>query len=143
MTCASARHNGGEAHTERTRPSTAVAAHRAHHTRRKSDSRCALPLPSLHAHGGSSSHPQPPADATKEASKSTAMCILCVHVVVCACRHTRQRSKNRSRACEGTHKQNCTAEVHGRNNKKKTAQAHDIALRKKQRQFIKKLMKII
>ncbi|RNC32236.1 exo-alpha-sialidase [Trypanosoma cruzi] len=65
-----------------------------------------LSPPSLHAHGRSSSHPQPPAHATKEASKSTAMCILCVHVVVCACRHTKQRSKNRSRACEGTHKQN-------------------------------------
>ncbi|RNC36157.1 hypothetical protein TcCL_Unassigned00891 [Trypanosoma cruzi] len=80
----------------------------------------ALPLsspPSLHAHGGSSSHTQPPAHATKEASKSTAMCILCVHVVVCACRHTRQRSENRSRACEGTHKQNvqqrCMAEITG------------------------------
>ncbi|ESS63084.1 hypothetical protein TCDM_09162 [Trypanosoma cruzi Dm28c] len=95
-----------------------------------------LSSPSLHAHGGSSSHPQPPAHATKEAFKSTAMCIL--HVVVCACRHTNQRrSKNRSRACEGTHKQNCTAEVHGGNKEKKTAQAHNIALRKKQRPFIK------
>ncbi|ESS62179.1 hypothetical protein TCDM_10197 [Trypanosoma cruzi Dm28c] len=38
MTCANVRHNGGEAHTKRMRPSTAVAAHHAHHTRRKSDS---------------------------------------------------------------------------------------------------------
>ncbi|KAF5219371.1 hypothetical protein ECC02_007608 [Trypanosoma cruzi] len=142
MTCANARHNGGEAHTERMRPSTAVAVHHAHHTRRKGDSRCALPLSSFPSCPRSSSHPQPPAHATKEASKSNEMCILCVHVVVCACRHTKQRSKNRSRACEGTHKQKRTAEVHGRNKEKKTAQAHNIALQKKQRQFIKKLIKI-
>ncbi|ESS55034.1 hypothetical protein TCDM_13519 [Trypanosoma cruzi Dm28c] len=100
-----------------------------------------LPPPSLRAHGGSSSHPKPLAHATKEASKSTAMCILCVHVVVCACRHTKQKRKNRSRACGETHKQKCTAEMHGRNKEKKTAQAHDIARQPKQRQFIKKLLK--
>ncbi|ESS55606.1 hypothetical protein TCDM_12911 [Trypanosoma cruzi Dm28c] len=63
-------------------------------------------------------------------------------MVACACRHTRQRSKNRSGACEGTHKKNCTAEVHGRNKEKKTAQSHDIALQTRQRQFIKNLLKL-
>ncbi|ESS63247.1 hypothetical protein TCDM_08991 [Trypanosoma cruzi Dm28c] len=62
-------------------------------------------------------------------------------VVVCAYRHTRQRSKNRRRACEWTHKQKCTAEVHGRNKEKKTAQAHDTALQPKQRPFIKNSLK--
>ncbi|ESS60548.1 hypothetical protein TCDM_11921 [Trypanosoma cruzi Dm28c] len=71
------------------RPSTAAAAHRAHHTRRKSDSPCALPLfLPLHGQGGSSSsHPQPPAHAAKEASKSTAMCIVCVCGCVCLQTH--------------------------------------------------------
>ncbi|KAF5217544.1 hypothetical protein ECC02_009601 [Trypanosoma cruzi] len=87
-------------------------------------------------------HTQMPACTTKGASKSNEMCILCVCVVVCACRHTKQRSKNRSRACEGTHKQKCTAETRGGNNKKKTAQAHNIALQPKQRPFIKKIIKI-
>ncbi|ESS62129.1 hypothetical protein TCDM_10231 [Trypanosoma cruzi Dm28c] len=76
-----------------------------HHACKKSDSRCALPLSSFPSCPQRKQQPpQPPATATKEASKSTAMCILCVHVVVCACRNTSQRSKNRSRACKGTQK---------------------------------------
>ncbi|ESS61532.1 hypothetical protein TCDM_10872 [Trypanosoma cruzi Dm28c] len=81
-----------------------------------------------------SRHTQPPACTAKEAFKFTAMCISCV----CACRNTKQKSrKNEAEYVEGRTK--CTAEVHDRNKEKKTAQAHDIALRKKQRPFIKKI----
>ncbi|ESS63445.1 hypothetical protein TCDM_08745 [Trypanosoma cruzi Dm28c] len=38
-----------------------------------------------------SRHTQPPAHATKEAFKSTAMCILCV----CACRNTKHKSRRK------------------------------------------------
>ncbi|ESS62992.1 hypothetical protein TCDM_09258 [Trypanosoma cruzi Dm28c] len=40
-----------------------------------------------------SRHTQPPACTTKEAFKSTAMCILCV--VVCACSNTKQRRRKK------------------------------------------------
>ncbi|EKF29622.1 hypothetical protein MOQ_006582 [Trypanosoma cruzi marinkellei] len=65
---------------------------------------------------GGGSLPQPPAPTTKEAFKPTAVCIF---VCVCVYKNTRQRSKNRRRACEGTQKKKCTAEVHGRNKEKK------------------------
>ncbi|KAF5219080.1 hypothetical protein ECC02_007933 [Trypanosoma cruzi] len=95
--------------------------HRAHHTRRKGDSGWVLPPPSFHS--CPRRRQQPPATASTRYKRSIQ--IHCnVYFVracgcVCACRHTKQRSKNRSRAYEGTHKQNCTAEVHGRNKEKK------------------------
>ncbi|ESS56181.1 hypothetical protein TCDM_12501 [Trypanosoma cruzi Dm28c] len=88
-----------------------------------------------------SRHTQLSACTTKEASKSTAMCILCVCGCVCACRQTKQRRRKEGAECveRRTHKKECTAEVHGRNKGKKTAQAHDIALRLKQWQFTQDL----
>ncbi|ESS60787.1 hypothetical protein TCDM_11661 [Trypanosoma cruzi Dm28c] len=77
-----------------------------HHACKKSDSPCALPLspPSLHAHGGSSSH-RNRQHALQKKHPNPLQCASCAYVVVCACRNTSQRSKNRSRACKGTQKQ--------------------------------------
>ncbi|RNC35382.1 exo-alpha-sialidase [Trypanosoma cruzi] len=103
-----------------------------HSSRRKSDSRCALPLSSFPS---CQRRNQPPPAAASTRYKKSIQIHCNVHfvhvVVVCACRHTKQRSKNRSRAIEETHKPKCTAEVHGRNKEKKTAQSHDIALQTK------------
>ncbi|ESS61536.1 hypothetical protein TCDM_10877 [Trypanosoma cruzi Dm28c] len=70
MTCANVRHNGGEAHTKRMRPSTAVVAHRAHHTRRRSDSRCALPLSPPSFPSCLRRKQQPPATASRRYKRS-------------------------------------------------------------------------
>ncbi|ESS62098.1 hypothetical protein TCDM_10264 [Trypanosoma cruzi Dm28c] len=88
--------------------------------RRKSDSPCSHSLlPSLHAHRR---RRQPPARNKKVAFKSTVMCILCVCVCLPAAAQVK-KVKKRSRGFKETHKKNCTAKVHGKNNK--TAQTHN------------------
>ncbi|KAF5216773.1 hypothetical protein ECC02_010408 [Trypanosoma cruzi] len=69
-------------------------SHAVHHTRRKRDSGCALPLlPSPHSHG----RRQQPPHATASMHCKRSIQIHCnVHlvcVVVCACRNTKQRSR--------------------------------------------------
>ncbi|ESS55556.1 hypothetical protein TCDM_12965 [Trypanosoma cruzi Dm28c] len=72
------------------RPSTAAAAHRAHHTRRKSDSRCALPSPSL------PSCPRKKAAATRNRQRTPQkkhqnplQCALCACIWLCVPADTR------------------------------------------------------
>ncbi|KAF5217999.1 hypothetical protein TcCL_Unassigned04681 [Trypanosoma cruzi] len=76
-----------------TEPNSAQS-HAVHHTHRKGDSGCALPLSLLlmATEEDNSHHTQLPACTAKGAFKSTAMCIFCVCVVVCACSNTKQRS---------------------------------------------------
>ncbi|RNF03701.1 hypothetical protein TcG_11458, partial [Trypanosoma cruzi] len=63
-----------------------------HHTHRKIDSECApSPLLLMATEEDNSRHTQLPACTAKGAFISTAMCILCVCVVVCACSNTKQR----------------------------------------------------
>ncbi|ESS55800.1 hypothetical protein TCDM_12710 [Trypanosoma cruzi Dm28c] len=92
--------------------------HAVHHTRRKIDSGCA-PSPSSSwprkkttaatrncQHALQKVHPYPP------------QCASCV----CACRNTKHKSrKEEAEYVEKRTKIKCTAEVHGGNNKKKTA----------------------
>ncbi|KAF5214819.1 hypothetical protein ECC02_012539 [Trypanosoma cruzi] len=112
--------------------------HAVHHTRRKEDSGCALPLPSLlliAMEEDNSRHTQLPACTAKEAFKSIAMCILCV----CACRNTKQRSRKDSRVCGETQKnvqRRCMAEATRRRPLKLTT-----ALQSRQWQFTQDLFK--
>ncbi|KAF5216553.1 hypothetical protein ECC02_010661 [Trypanosoma cruzi] len=69
-----------------TEPNSAQS-HAVHHTHRKMDSGCALPLSLLlmATEEDNSRHTQLPACTTKGAFKSTATCILCVCVCGCVC----------------------------------------------------------
>ncbi|EKG03745.1 hypothetical protein TCSYLVIO_005203 [Trypanosoma cruzi] len=98
--------------------------HAVHHTHRKLDSVCA-PSPLLMAtEKDNSRHTQLPACTTKGAFISTAMCILCVCVIVCACSNTKQR-RGKEGAEYVERRTKCTAGTHNGNNNKKTAQTHD------------------
>ncbi|ESS55662.1 hypothetical protein TCDM_12848 [Trypanosoma cruzi Dm28c] len=70
-----------------------------------------------------SRHTQLPACTAKGAFKSTAMCILCVWLCVPAATQSKQVEKRKQSMWRDAKK--CTAETHGGNNKKKTAQTHD------------------
>ncbi|KAF5218116.1 hypothetical protein ECC02_008983 [Trypanosoma cruzi] len=76
-------------------------SHAVHHTRRKRDSGCALPLPlpSLHSHG----RRQQPPHATASMHYKRSIQIHCnahlVCVVVCACGNTKQRSRKGGAEC--------------------------------------------
>ncbi|RNF13846.1 hypothetical protein TcG_08209 [Trypanosoma cruzi] len=95
-----------------------MRSHAVHHTRGKGESGCALPPSSLlftATEEDNSRHTQLPACTTKEASKSTAMCILCACVAVCACRNTNQNIRKKgAEYAEGRAKnaqRRCTAET--------------------------------
>ncbi|KAF5214436.1 hypothetical protein ECC02_012963 [Trypanosoma cruzi] len=70
-----------------------------------------------------SRHTQLPACTAKGALKSTAMCILCVWLCVPAETQSEEVEKRKQSVWRDAQK--CTAETHGGNNKKKTAQTHD------------------
>ncbi|KAF5213771.1 hypothetical protein ECC02_013686 [Trypanosoma cruzi] len=102
-------------------------SHAVHHTRRKRDSGCALPLlPSPHGHG----RRQQPPHATASMHYKRSIQIHCnVHrVCVWLCVPAETQSKEvekREQSMWRDAQQKCTAETHGRNNNKKTAQTHD------------------
>ncbi|RNC34233.1 hypothetical protein TcCL_Unassigned02997 [Trypanosoma cruzi] len=77
-------------------------SHAVHHTRRKIDSGCALPLlPSPHAHGGR----QQPPHATASMHHKRSIQIHCNVHPVCVCLQNHKEKKKRgSRVCGETHK---------------------------------------
>ncbi|KAF5214644.1 hypothetical protein ECC02_012736 [Trypanosoma cruzi] len=101
--------------------------HTVHHTRRKRDSGCALPLllPSPHGHGR---RKQPP-HATASMHYKRSIQIHCnVHLVcvwLCVPAETQSKEVEKREQSMWRDAQKCTAETHGRNNNKKTAQTHD------------------
>ncbi|KAF5216779.1 hypothetical protein ECC02_010416 [Trypanosoma cruzi] len=97
-----------------------------HHTRRKRDSGCALTLllPSPHGHG----RRQQPPHATASMHYKRSIQIHCNVHLVCVCVPAETQSKEvekREQSMWRDAQQNCTAETHGGNNEKKTAQTHD------------------
>ncbi|EKF38920.1 hypothetical protein MOQ_000864 [Trypanosoma cruzi marinkellei] len=81
-------------------------------------------LPSPHGHG----RRQQPPHATASMHYKRSIQIHCNVNLVCACRNKKKYKKEKikgSNKCKRTQKPKCTAEVHGGNNRKKTAQTHD------------------
>ncbi|KAF5217720.1 hypothetical protein ECC02_009414 [Trypanosoma cruzi] len=109
-----------------TEPNSAQS-HAVHHTHRKIDSGCALPLSLLlmATEEDNSRHTQLPACTAKGAFKSTAMCILCVCVWLCVPAETQGKEVEKREQSMRRDAQKCTAETRNGNNKKKTAQTHD------------------
>ncbi|EKF29607.1 hypothetical protein MOQ_006595 [Trypanosoma cruzi marinkellei] len=76
-------HNFLPSHPQWDTEPNSTQSHAVHHTRRKRESGCALPLssPSPHDHGKTNRrHTQLPACTTKGASKSTACGCVCLHI---------------------------------------------------------------
>ncbi|RNC33733.1 hypothetical protein TcCL_Unassigned03538 [Trypanosoma cruzi] len=95
-----------------------------HHTRRKRDSGCALPLlPSPHGHG----RRQQPPHATASMHYKRSIHIHCNVHIVCVCVPAETQSKEVEKREQSMWRdaQKCTAGTHGGDNKKKTAQTHD------------------
>ncbi|KAF5218141.1 hypothetical protein ECC02_008957 [Trypanosoma cruzi] len=104
-------------------------SHAVHHTRRKRDSGCALPLlPSHHSHG----RRQQPPQATASMHHKRSIQIHCNVHLVCVCvwlcvpaeTQSNKEVKKREQSMWRDAQQKCAAETHGGNNKK-TAQTHD------------------
>ncbi|EKF29000.1 hypothetical protein MOQ_007232, partial [Trypanosoma cruzi marinkellei] len=78
-------------------------------------------LPSPHGHG----RRQQPPHATASMHYKRSIQIHCNVNLVCACRNTKRLKKEGAEYVKRSNKLKCTAEVHGGNNRKKTAQTHD------------------
>ncbi|KAF5218693.1 hypothetical protein ECC02_008398 [Trypanosoma cruzi] len=101
--------------------------HAVHHTRRKRDSGCALPLlPSPHGHGR---RQQPPHTTASMHCKRSIQIHCNVHLVcvwLCVPAETQSKEvEKREQSMWRDAQQKCTAETHNGNNNKKTAQTHD------------------
>ncbi|RNC41623.1 hypothetical protein TcCL_NonESM08807 [Trypanosoma cruzi] len=79
-------------------------SHAVLHTRRKGDAGCALPLPSPHGHGGRQQPPHATASMHCKRSIQIHCNVHLVRVVVCACRNTKQKSREMEAECVGCNK---------------------------------------